>query len=91
MGETRTYRVEDTEWLNLSAIGLLVDNDRWVDVGSIFLPIVNLSVDVLVFRLSVTPSRLTLASKAFLNARLSGVPVELSELVSTLRAVLIYD
>jgi len=40
--------IEDAERFNLTTVGLLVDNNRGVNVSSIFLPVGNLIINELV-------------------------------------------
>jgi len=46
--ESSADSIEDTEGLDLTAIGLLVDDNRRVNIGSILLPVGNLVVDEIV-------------------------------------------
>lgn len=73
--ETRADSVEDAQRFNLAAISLLVDYDRRVNVGTILLPVVDLSIDGFVHGLGVTPGRLSLAPEAVLDALLRRIPV----------------
>lgn len=73
--ETRADSVEDAQRFNLAAISLLVDYDRRVNVGTILLPVVDLSIDGFVHGLGVTPGRLSLTPEAVLDALLRRIPV----------------
>ena len=89
MGESRTDSIEDAQRLDLSAVGFLVDNDRRVNIGSILFPVVDLLIDVFVGGLCVAPCRPRFATETILDTLHSCIPVETSELVSALRAILV--
>ena len=49
--------VEYGQGLNLTAVGLLIYNDGWVNVSSEFLPVADFFVDALIRAAGVRPER----------------------------------
>lgn len=88
--ETSTNRVENSQRFNLSAICLFVNHNRGVDVGSKVPPVRNLLINQIVraqFRLPLIGG----AVKAVRNALIRCVPVELEEVMCSLRTSFIDD
>ena len=73
--EACTDGIEHADWLDLTTVGLLIDHNRWVNVGSIFFPIGNFFVNVGVVCLAGAPLALVKTTKTSLYALLSGLPV----------------
>lgn len=81
--------IEDAEGLDLTAIGLLVDDHRRVNIGSILLPVGDLVVDEIVAGRIFSPFALFDASKTILNALLCSGPINFSMGVSAPRTIFI--
>lgn len=87
--KTGTDSIKDAKGLNLATVSLLVDHDRWVDVGTELLPVANLIINVQVRGGGLTPLRLLEFSEAILHTFMSCIKVEVKMLMSTAGAILI--
>ena len=93
IGESSTDRVVHTQRLDLSSVSLLINDNGRVDVGSIFSPVRNFIIDLLVVGVFRLPIRLlvTCTCETLLDASKCVIKVEIECLVSTPRTGDIYD
>ena len=75
MSKAGTDGIEDAQGFNLTTIRFLVYHDGWVYVGAVFLPVVDLRIDIFVLSFGVAPGRLFLSTETVLNTLLSYGPV----------------
>ena len=81
--------IENAKRLNLTAISLLINYYRGVNIGAIILPVGNFIIYVGIVNLTLSPSALFGTSEAIFDALLGLVPIDTSVFMGPSGAILI--
>jgi len=89
IGEAGADSIENTQWLNLSTVGFLVDDDWRVDVCAKFFPVIDLLLNIAVFGRDFSPAAFWNVKETFLDAFLGFIKVNFKVFVRPSWAVFV--